>query len=80
MNASKTIKEIDEMNPFEKLLWSIAIPRFGQLLNGKYVKGITFIILEFLINFKTNLNLVIILSFKGEITKAIANTNDQWIM
>jgi hypothetical protein len=68
------------MNPVEKLLWSIAIPGFGQLLNGKYVKGITFIILEFLINSKTNLNLVIILSFQGEITEAIANTNYQWIM
>ncbi len=34
------------MNPFEKLLWSIAIPGVGQLLNEKYIKGIEFIIKE----------------------------------
>ena len=34
------------MNPTEKLLWSIALPGFGQMLNGKYVKGILLIILE----------------------------------
>ncbi len=34
----------------EKLFWSIALPGFGQLLNGKYLKGGLFIFLEFLIN------------------------------
>ena len=63
------------MNQIEKLLWSIALPGFGQLLNGKYVKGIAFLILEFLINFKANLNTVIILSFQGEIKNAIEETN-----
>ena len=76
----KSNKGNDGMNPFEKLLWSIAIPGFGQLLNDKYIKGLVFLILEFLINSKANLNLVIILSFQGKIAKAIANTNYQWIM
>ncbi|MCM3731531.1 hypothetical protein M3196_07630 [Fictibacillus nanhaiensis] len=64
----------------EKLLWSIALPGFGQFLNGKYIKGIVLIILEFLVNVQANFNQVIIFSFKGEIEKAIINTNYQWLM
>ena len=33
----------------EKLLWSIALPGLGQLLNKKYAKGIMVIFLELLI-------------------------------
>jgi hypothetical protein len=68
------------MNPYEKLLWSIALPGFGQLLNGKYVKGIIFIFLEFLINVQANFNEVIRLSFHGNIEEAIAQADYQWLM
>ena len=64
----------------EKILWSIAIPGFGQLLNGKYVKGLVFILLEFVINVKSNLNEAIMLSFQGDITEGISITNFQWLM
>ena len=43
-------------NPFEKLMWSIALPGFGQYLNGKYFKGTILLILEFLINVQANFN------------------------
>jgi TM2 domain-containing membrane protein YozV len=36
----------------EKVLWSIAIPGFGQFLNEKYIKGIVLILLELIINVK----------------------------
>jgi hypothetical protein len=62
------------------LLWSIALPGFGQLLNGKLLKGILFIALEFVINVQSRLNEVIILSFHGEIDEAISQTDYQWIM
>ena len=68
------------MNPKEKLLWSIAFPGFGQLLNGKYLKGIIFILLEFIINVQSNFNKIIYLSFNGEIKKAIHHTEYQWLM
>jgi hypothetical protein len=68
------------MNPYEKLLWSIALPGFGQLLNGKYIKGILIIFLEFLINVLANFNEVIKLSFHGDIEKAIAQADFQWLM
>jgi hypothetical protein len=50
----------------EKLLWSIAIPGFGHLLNGKFIKGTILIILEFLIDTNSNLNSLIMLSFNGK--------------
>ncbi|MFD1953030.1 hypothetical protein ACFSL6_02265 [Paenibacillus thailandensis] len=64
----------------ETLLWSIAFPGFGQLLNAKYIKGILLIVLEFYINMKANLNLVIISSYHGDIRTAIEQTNYQWLM
>lgn len=42
------------MNAKEKLLWSIALPGFGQLLNGKYLKEILLIVLEFSINVQSH--------------------------
>lgn len=64
----------------EMLLWSIALPGFGHLLNGKYIKGIVLIFLEFLVNVMGNFNQVIVLSFHGQIQEAIQHTNYQWLM
>ncbi|QNF31102.1 hypothetical protein [Metabacillus elymi] len=68
------------MNGKEALLWSIALPGFGQFLNGKPIKGIVFVFLEFLINVQGNFNKVIIFSFHGEIEKAILHADYQWLM
>ncbi|WP_338450401.1 hypothetical protein R4Z09_30765 [Niallia oryzisoli] len=67
-------------NSKEALLWSIALPGFGQYLNGKLFKGTVFMFLEFLINVQSNFNEIIILSFHGEIEKAITEANYQWLM
>jgi TM2 domain-containing membrane protein YozV len=67
-------------NPIEKLLWSIALPGFGQFLNGKLIKGIIIVFLEFLINVQANFKEVIISSFHGEIEKAIGQADYQWLM
>ena len=71
---------MSDKNAIERLLWSIALPGFGQLLNGKYVKGIVFIFLEILVNVQGSLNVAILLSFQGEIEKAIQQADYQWIM
>lgn len=68
------------MKAKETLFWSIAFPGFGQFLNGKYVKGIVLLFLEFLVNIMANFNLIIISSFHGEIHKAISQANLQWLM
>lgn len=64
----------------EVLFWSIAFPGFGQLLNGKFLKGLTFLILEIIVNLNANLNAIIIFSFNGQINTAIEQTNYQWLM
>lgn len=64
----------------EKLMWSIALPGFGQYLNGKYFKGTVFLILEVLINVQANFNQVILLSFHGKIGEAIKHAEFQWLM
>jgi len=77
----KTImKKGSEVNPKEVLLWSIAFPGFGQLLNGKYFKGIMLILLEVIINIQSNFNEIIYFSFNGEIKEAIYHTEYQWLM
>ena len=67
-------------NAFEKLLWSIALPGFGQILNQKYIKGILFIFLEFLVNIQSNFNEAIISSFHGNIETSIVQINYRWLM
>lgn len=64
----------------ERLLWSIALPGFGQLLNRRFLKGLLLIVLEFLINVRAKLNLVIVFSFQGDMAKAVEATDYQWLM
>jgi hypothetical protein len=64
----------------EKLLWSIALPGFGQLLNGKIIKGLILVALEILVNVQSNFNEAIILSFYGETYQAVHVTDYQWLM
>jgi hypothetical protein len=64
----------------EIVLWSIALPGFGQLLNGKFLKGLLLISLEFLVNVQSRLNTIIILSFNMNIVEAIRQADFQWLM
>ncbi|MDR0137031.1 hypothetical protein RFW18_04680 [Metabacillus idriensis] len=64
----------------EVLLWSIAFPGFGQLLNRQLIKGILFITLELLINTYSHFNQVIMLSFLGEIDEAVQTVEFGWLM
>lgn len=64
----------------EMLMWSVALPGFGQLLNRAYIKGLLLVGLEFLVNIMGNFNQIIILSFNGKIHEAVAETNYPWLM
>ncbi|WP_195694672.1 hypothetical protein [Priestia megaterium] len=64
----------------EVLLWSIAFPGFGQYLNGQFFKGSILLLLELVINVQSNFNEIIILSFHGDIEKAIQQADYQWLM
>ncbi|WP_078546159.1 hypothetical protein [Litchfieldia alkalitelluris] len=64
----------------EAVLWSIAVPGFGQFLNKHIVKGIVLILFEVIINVYSHFNTAIMLSFLGDIEGAIHVTNYQWLM
>ncbi|WP_026582254.1 hypothetical protein [Bacillus sp. J33] len=64
----------------EAVLWSIALPGFSQLLMGQLWKGTLFVVLEFIINVFSHFNSAIMLSFMGEIDRAIHVLNYQWLM
>lgn len=68
------------MKAVERLLWSIALPGFGQLLNGQILKGIIFIILEILVNVQANFNDAIRYSFLGDIEAAFSVVDYKWLM
>lgn len=69
-----------QLTKLEAILWSIALPGFSQLLTGQYIKGILFVLLEFLINVKGHFNQAIMYSFQGEIEKAHQIIDYQWLM
>lgn len=64
----------------EAILWSIALPGLGQLLNGHIFKGMLFLILEFTINVMSSFNKGVILSFLGQVNTAAVEINYQWLM
>lgn len=71
---------VSNIQKIERLLWSVALPGFGQLLNRKYFKGFVLITLEVLINVQSHLNKVIQLSFQGDIAGSIEMTDYQWLL
>ncbi|PLT27466.1 hypothetical protein [Peribacillus deserti] len=64
----------------ESVLWSIALPGFSQILNGRLFKGFLLIGLEFVINVNSNFNEIIRLSFIGNIERAVSEANFKWLM
>jgi hypothetical protein len=69
-----------KLSKLEAVLWNVAFPGFSQLLMGQYVKGILFVILEFVMNVKSNFNHAILFSFNGAIEHAEDIINYQWLM
>jgi hypothetical protein len=72
--------DMAKTNEIEVLLWSVAFPGFAQFLNGKTIKAIVLIFLEFLINIKSNMNSAIVASFHGDIHTAINITDFQYLL
>lgn len=64
--------------PWSVAWWSAALPGFGHLYLGLYVKGLIFMSGEILINLKANLNLSIYYTFIGDFDKATSVFNELW--
>ncbi|MBB6450758.1 hypothetical protein HNR44_002748 [Geomicrobium halophilum] len=71
---------MEKSKKLEMVLWSIALPGFGHLLYGKYIKGIFLILGEVIINVMGRFNHVIVLSFHGRTQEAIEQADYQWLM
>ncbi|AJH79246.1 hypothetical protein [Heyndrickxia coagulans] len=69
-----------KLAPLEAIVWNIALPGFAQLLAGRYVKGIAFIFMEFLINVNSRFNEAIMLSFLGKTMEAGNIIDYGWLM
>lgn len=86
MNFS--IKEISYLSkkrtvyksPWAALLWSIAIPGFGQLYNRDYLLGIILVLWEITVNIKANINEMILRSFRGELLASYEVVDINWLM
>lgn len=66
--------------PLLAAFWSVAIPGFGQLYNGKTIKGILFILLEFIINVQSHLNSAIYYSWLFDIEQAQHVLDYEWLL
>lgn len=69
-----------KIGKLESILWNVALPGFSQLISGDFLKGLLFVLLEFIINMESNFNLAIMYSFQGQIEMALSVTNFQWLM
>ena len=65
-------------SPNAAMLWSLVLPGFGQLYNKDYFIGTILLVLEFLINFNSHLNLVLVSTFNGDIRNAHQWVNYSW--
>ncbi|WP_438448787.1 hypothetical protein [Gorillibacterium sp. sgz5001074] len=67
-------------SPLAAALWSVAIPGFGQLYNRRFAKGLIFIVLEFLINLNSHLNLAIYYTWLFDIPQSQRIINYEWLL
>lgn len=65
-------------SPVAAMLWSVALPGLGQLYNRDYIPAFLLIVLEFLVNYLSNLNLAILFSFNGELLQAHEIIDYRW--
>ena len=63
--SSLTTNSLHLRNPWVSAWWSAAMPGFGHLILGKYLKGYTLILLEVILNMGGKLNLGIMYSLTG---------------
>ncbi|GGB53661.1 hypothetical protein GCM10011409_34110 [Lentibacillus populi] len=65
-------------SPIAAMLWSLALPGFGQLYNGDFLLGIILMVWEVILNLQSHLNLGIMYTFKGDFEKVDQLLNFEW--
>ena len=72
------INYIHRSNPWSAAWWSAALPGFGQLYLGSYIKGVLFVSGEIFINTMGRVNLAIFYTFTGSFEKANNVFSERW--
>ncbi|SMB87436.1 hypothetical protein SAMN00017405_1695 [Desulfonispora thiosulfatigenes DSM 11270] len=72
------VKYSHRTNPWAIAWWSAALPGFGHLTLGSYLKGFLFMFGEILLNLKARINLSIYYTFIGNFDKANDVFNERW--
>lgn len=65
-------------SPLAAMLWSLVLPGFGQIYNNNYYIGTILLVLEFLINLKSHLNIVLLHTLTGDLLHAHESVNYSW--
>lgn len=60
------------------LLWSFAMPGFGQFYNNNYFLGIVLMIHEFVVNLQSHLNTALVYTFRGDFDLANQVVDYEW--
>ena len=71
---------IHRRNPYITASWSAAIPGFGQIATGSYIKGFLLVIWEIVINLQANINIAILYSFTGRFELAKQVLDKRWML
>lgn len=74
------MKENEFKSPVSALVWSLAMPGFGQVYNGQVILGLIFMFWELGSNLLSGLNLSIMESFHGDFQKAHDVIHYEWGM
>ncbi|MFT9497256.1 hypothetical protein [Anaerosolibacter sp.] len=72
------INYLHRSNPWTAAWWSAALPGFGHLYLGSYLKGFLFISGEIFINTKARINLAIFYTFIGDFEKTNNVFSTRW--
>ncbi|MFA9559749.1 hypothetical protein ACERII_20780 [Evansella sp. AB-rgal1] len=67
-------------NPTVVMWWAAAIPGYGHVMLGKYIKGFLLIVWEFTVNYNSKLNTAIMYTFIGNFEAAINVLDLNWIL
>lgn len=65
-------------SPTAALLWSFAMPGFGQFYNKNYFLGIVLMVHEFVVNINSNLNTSLFYTFRGNFDLANQVVDYEW--
>lgn len=75
-----TVSLMHLRNPWVTAWWSAALPGFGHIFLGSYIKGFLLVIWEIIINTQSHLNLAIYYTFTGQFQLATQTLDQRWLL